>query len=237
MARSAIFPVCRREGFSLLELLIVVVILVIISVGIVVVNCNRVHEDGYNRSEAFVWEVASATDKFKSENNGRYPGQDDIGQLKGTAPQAGPYTGSQILAARLFGYEDSDINSDAPKAKSLYLEYKSNLLISKSSAGRSIPKNSLADNSQSANALLYFPSRLNVTAPSECYKWDDNSIYISKDAVSARQEFDKNCITDPRFTAPNNARNPGGVLIIGTGANDMYLESDDNDDIKSWDAE
>jgi prepilin-type N-terminal cleavage/methylation domain-containing protein len=235
MARSAIFPVCRREGFSLLELLIVVVILVIITVGIVVVNSNLVHSRAHSRSEWFIQEVRSARETFKGENNGMYPGQDDPGLLKGSP--GGKYTGSQMLASRLFGYPYTEIESDAPKAKSLYLTYRADLLISKSSADRSIPKNSLADKSRSPNALLYFPSRLNATAPSECYKWDDNSIYVSKDAAAARREFDKNCSTDPKLNAPNNARNPGGVLIIGTGANNMYLESDDNDDLKSWDVE
>ncbi len=236
MARSAKSSVCRREGFSLLELLIVVVILSILAT-IVVISINSGGSSNEPRALAFVQEVTRAAEMFKGENNGRYPGQDDIGLLKGSAPDGGPYTGSQILASKLFGYTHADIASDAPKATSKYLEYKSHLLINKASSGRGIPKNSLADNSQSPNALLYFPSRLNVTAPSECYKWDDNSIYISKDAASARREFDEKCITDSKFTAPNNTRNPGGILIIGTGANDMYLESKDNDDIKSWDTD
>ncbi|MDP6547177.1 MAG: hypothetical protein QGH60_24640, partial [Phycisphaerae bacterium] len=170
----------------------------------------------------------------KGQNNGRYPGQDDIGQLKGTTPQPGRYTGSQIIAARLFGYSDSDISSPNPKSTNKYLEYKSHLLISKSSTGANIPNNSMADDSGTANALLYFPSRLNVTAPSECYKWNDNSIYITKNAPSAQFIFNENCAKDPKFSSPNNARQPGGILIIGTGANDVYLERDNNDDITNW---
>ena len=230
MARTAISPMFRREGFTLIELLIVIVVMAILA-AILGLLIHRAHERGIDtKSHAFVRRVAMAAGAFKGQNNGRYPGQDDIGQLKGTTPQAGPYTGSQILAARLFGYPDTEINAAAPKATSKYLEYKLHLLIKQSGV-----RNSLADDSSTANALLYFPSRLNVTAPSDCYKWDDNSIYISKDAAAAKAEFNKNCIRDPKFSAGDVARNAGGILIIGTGVNDTYLEPSDNDDIKNWD--
>jgi hypothetical protein len=109
------------------------------------------------------------------------------------------------------------------------------LLIDKSNKGVAIPRNSLADASSTANALLYFPSRLNETTPTDCYKWTDSSEYVTR--AGAQTVFNNECIADKRFPAPDNARNPGGILIIGTGGNDMYLESgSDNDDIRSWEA-
>ena len=233
MARSAIFPVCRREGFSLLELLIVVVILVIITVGIVVVNSNLVHSRAHSRSEWFIQEVRSARETFKGENNGMYPGQDDPGLLKGSP--GGLYTGSQMLASRLYGYPHTEILSNNPNASARYLQYRVDLLIDRSSKGTAIAKNSLADNSSTSNALLYFPSRLRETAATECYKWGDSSQYVTK--AGAQTVFNKECITDQRVPGGNVARDPGGILIIGTGGNDMYLESADNDDIRSWDAD
>ena len=221
MTKTAISPMSRHEGFTLIELLIVMVIMAILAVILVpTINAVIVLADN-RRSQAFVLEVRNAADAFKGQNNGKYPGQDDIGLLTGTTPEAGPYTGSQILAARLFDYPDSDIAVAAPKATSKYLDYKSYLLIDRADA-----KNSLADNSTTINVLLYYPSRLNVTAPLDCYKWNDNKVYVGDTAPA---EFD-NYISDPRFGA-GTARNKGGILIIGTGVNDKYMDADD---IKSW---
>ncbi|MCP4378604.1 MAG: hypothetical protein GY794_20815 [bacterium] len=154
-------------------------------------------------------------------------------QLTGSG---GPYTGSQALAARLFDYPDTDIEhptlSDAPTAKRTYLDYKSYLLISQSSTGVTIPTNSLGDDSKTLNALLYFPSRPNISSStaSNHYKWADNSVYSTETGASGR--FGSKCIVDDR---EGDVRNPGGILIIATGINDTYLESTDNDDINSWD--
>jgi Tfp pilus assembly protein PilE len=234
ITKSTVF---RREGFSLFELVIVIVVIVILLLLLFPPTSTPHTGSDYSRSRAFLQQVASAAEMFKSENNGMYPGQSDLGLLKGTSPQSGPYTGSQILAASLFGYPYSEINSppaNGPNATSKYLQYKSYLLINESSTGESIPNNSLGDDSKTINALLYFPSRLNVTTPNECYKWDDNSDYISKKVAKARMEFNKNCIRNPKLNTPDKARIIGGILMIGTGGNDMYLEPNDNDDITNW---
>jgi len=232
MINTATSSTLRREGFTLIELLIVIVVMAILATFLAPTISAVIQSADNRKSQAFVQRVAMAADTFKGANNGRYPGQDDIGQLAGTTPDAGPYTGSQIIAARLFDYPDADITKVAPKATSKYLDYKAYLLIDKTSKGTSIPKNSLADNSRTGNALLYFPSRLNVTAPSDCYKWDDNVAYIKKDRSSAEAQFKNKCAKDPRIATV--ARNPGGILIIGTGANDKYLETSENDDVKNW---
>ncbi|MDP6544043.1 MAG: prepilin-type N-terminal cleavage/methylation domain-containing protein [Phycisphaerae bacterium] len=230
MTKTATSPGFLREGFTLMELLIVIVIMsILVTLLVPMINKILQNVDTAN-SKAFVQRVANAAGAFKGDNNGRYPGQDDIGQLKGTTPDAGPYTGSQIAAARLFDYPDSEIPSNAPNATSKYLEYKAHLLIRKDSTGAAIARNSLGDDSKTTNALLYFPSRLNVTAPTACYMWADNSAYVT--TASAKARFENNCIKDPRIGTV--ARNAGGILIIGTGANDMYLETSENDDIKSW---
>ena len=222
MTKTAISTMFRREGFTLIELLIVIVVMAILATMLVpTINKIIVNADT-NRSAAFVQQVALAAAKFKGENNGRYPGQDDIGLLAGTTPEAGAYTGSQIVAARLFGYPETEIGNDAPNATSKYLAYKSYLLLTE--AGK---KNSLADDSKTAHVLLYFPSRLHVTAPSDCYRWADNSAYVGGGAPAVFTGY----ITDPRYSSGAVARNEGGILIIGTGADDIYMNADD---IKSW---
>jgi len=234
MTKPAIRFLPRRDGFTLIELLIVIVILAILATILVPVINKVIQSADVAKSKAFVQDVASACAAFKGENNGKYPGQDDPGMLKGSV--GGPYTGSQILAARLFGYPDAEINNAAPKASTKYLEYKLSRLINRSSKGQSIPRNSMGDDSSTANALLYFPSRIrgSESEPTDCYKWADNSEYVSQTGAQAVFNSD-DCIRDGRT---GGARNPGGILIIGTGPNDMYFESGagiENDDIRSWD--
>ena len=234
MTNSARRPRFWREGFTLIELLIVIVLMAILATLLIPMIDKIIQNADTSTSKAFVQRVARGAEAFKGQNNGRYPGQDDIGLLTGST--GGLYTGSQILAARLFDYPNSNIKdltvSDKPKASSKYLEYRSDYLIAVDSKGGSIPKNSLADDSKTTNALLYFPSRLNVTAPSECYIWADNSAYVTD--ATAKGQFEDYCATDKHFTGEVVTRNAGGILIIGTGANDKYLETTDNDDIKSW---
>lgn len=228
MTRTAIFPRAGRDGFTLIELLIVIVIMAILATMFVPVINKALQSADNARSKSFVQEVAGACKQFKGEHDAKYPGQDDLGILKGS--DDGSYTGSQILASRLFGYPETEISMASPNAKSKYLGYKLSRLISKSSKGVAIAANSLGDESSTVNALLYFPSRLNKIAPTDCYKWADSSEYVSQ--AGAQTVFTADCITDQRT---NIARDPGGMLIIGTGGNDMYLEQGaGNDDIRSW---
>jgi len=115
MIKTATSSRFRREGFTLIELLIVIVVMAILATMLAPTISKIIQSADTRQSQAFVQGVARAADAFKRDNNGRYPGQDDIGQLAGTTPEAGPYTGSQIIAARLFGYPDTEIKSDAPK--------------------------------------------------------------------------------------------------------------------------
>lgn len=237
MTKTSKSTVFWREGFSLLELVVVLVVVVILFSLLLPSRHTDPLPSDQRRSLAFVMEVAHAAEMFKGENNGMYPGQGDPEPLKGTAPQPGPYTGSQILAARLFGYPYSEINStpaNGPNATGKYLRYMPSYLINESSTGESIPMNSLTDGSRTPNALLYFPSRLNVTTPNECYKWNDNSDYIRKNFALAKSEFDQNYIKGLKFRDGTVARKIGGILIIGAGVNNMYLEPNDNDDFTNW---
>lgn len=229
MAKCTKAPRFRRDGFTLIELMIVIVIMAILALILTPTIMKVVQVADNNRSQAFIQKVTVAAGSFKSANDGRYPGQEDVGLLAGSTPQAGPYTGSQLVAARLFGYPDSEIDSTGgvnPTNK--YLHYRSDLLVDQASR-----KNSLADGSATPNAMLYFPSRLDVTAPTDCYKWDDNSAYVTE--AGAETLFNQH-IVNTKLGA-NVTRREGGILIIGTGANDRYFEPSENDDLKSWDDE
>ncbi|MDP7162369.1 MAG: type II secretion system protein [Phycisphaerae bacterium] len=167
----------RRAGFTLVELLVVMAILMILG-GILLPWITKAVQFGTSvGSAAFLSSAAQATWVFHKEE-GYFPGQKDPGQLKGSG---GTYTGSQWLAARLFGYPDGDISSNSPKATSAYLEYKAHLLLPSSNPVTDGRNNSLADASKNPHPLLYWPSRLGGTTAEQCYKWDDNSEYILSD--------------------------------------------------------
>ncbi len=167
----------RRAGFTLVELLVVMAILMILG-GILLPWITKAVQFGTSvGSAAFLSSAAQATRVFHNEE-GYFPGQKDPGQLKGSG---GTYTGSQWLAARLFGYPVSDISSSSPSANSIYLEYKAHLLLPSSNPVTDGRNNSLADASKNPHPLLYWPSRLGGTTAKQCYKWDDNSEYILSD--------------------------------------------------------
>jgi prepilin-type N-terminal cleavage/methylation domain-containing protein len=167
----------RRAGFTLVELLVVMAILMILG-GILLPWITKAVQFGTSvGSAAFLSSAAQATRVFNNEE-GYFPGQKNPGLLKGSG---GTYTGSQLLAARLFGYPDGDISSSAPSANSTYLEYKAHLLLPSSNAVTNNNNNSLADASKTPHPLLYWPSRLGGTTAEQCYKWHDNSEYILSD--------------------------------------------------------
>jgi len=221
-----------RGGFTLIELLIVIIVLAILSTIIVpaVISVIALADD--RQAEAFIQEVSMSARSFAGDNNQRYPGQDDVGQLAGSTP-VGLYTGSQILAARLFGYPDDQIGGGVPPGMTnKYLSYKVHLLIEHK--GR---KNSLGDNSKSSMPLLYYPSRPGETTPSGCYKWADNSAYVGASSNSGKfSDYSTVNIKQTGGQTLNTPRNEGQFLLIGTGPNDRYFETDtENDDNKNWD--
>jgi len=222
--RTALYDPSHK-GFTLVELLIVMIILAILSTIVVPAVMKAIALADDHKAKAYLHEVGLSAAQYAGANNQRYPGQDDIGQLVGSSPP-GPYTGSQILAARLFGYPDNQITQAHPSGiTNNYMAFEVNLLITAS--GR---RNSLADNSKTAKPLLYYPSRRGETTPLGCYKWADNSAYAGGGTSNAR------------FTSyatsrlgNNIARNEGRFLLIGTGANDKYFETgSNNDDHKNW---
>ena len=218
-----------NRGFTLIELLVVIVILAILATIIAWAMRPGIGEP---RARAFLQEVSMAAMSYASANNGRFPGQDDPGQLAGSTP-AGPYTGSQILAARLFGYADDQIARAHPDGiTNKYLSHKQHLLITDS--GR---PNSLADHSGTPRPLLYYPSRLGETTPLGCYKWADNSAYVGASSNSGKfSDYSTVNIKQTGGQTLNTPRNEGQFLLIGTGPNDRYFETDtENDDNKNWD--
>jgi len=224
----------RPRGFTLIELLIVIIILAILTTILVPAVMNMIKLADNAKARAFVQEVGMSARTYAGQHNQRYPGQDDIGQLTGSdGPDNVQYTGSQILAARLFGYVDAQISRSHPTGiTNEYLAYKAHMLMTDS--GR---PNTLADNSGTAKPLLYFPSRLGVSTPGECYKWADNSVYAG--GGTSNKVFTAYATSKlPKVDDKEIAQSEGEFLIIGTGPNDKYLESgedsEDNDDNKSW---
>ena len=86
MAKTAISLRFQREGFGLVELLVVIVVVALLVVFLVPVVFKSSSEHHPPKSMAFVHRVVRATDAFKGENNGMYPGQSEPELLTGSEP-------------------------------------------------------------------------------------------------------------------------------------------------------
>jgi len=228
------------NGFTLIELLVVIVIILILSAILMPAIIAAIGWGERTGGEAFLHKVSLAAESYRADNQ-YYPGQDDPGLLKG---DDGTYTGSEILAARLCGSPDDDIDAAAPRAGgidadhklTMYLEYKVEYV--RKPAGRS--NNCLLDNTSSPHALAYYPARLGAgpEKPRDVYEFNDNEAHTGGSSAVfygdgyAREER----LTRQEGSPPEDvytARHPGGFLLLGTGPDDEYFTSDD---YKSWEA-
>ncbi len=186
----------RGVGFTLIELLVVVSIISLL-VGILVpVVTSVIAAADLARTKARMVSLSTGCYAFK-DATGYFPGQEAFAQLTGSDP-AGPYTGSQVLAACLFGCAFADLNNPAkpPPISGDYAPVKVGDLdkfdtdgdgtwAPRYYTGSPLRMNTVLDRASDAMAVLYYPYRMNADpgAISNVYKYNDNSVYVDTTAL------------------------------------------------------
>ena len=206
-------PQWRRAGFTLVELIVVIAIIALLAT-ITAPSVNRALLSATTaKLRAHVGTLANAAVLYKSDTDNRYyPGQQYASQL-------GTYTGSQVLAASIYGYGYDNIdNVPPPTPQSEFGLYKAEYLSTISTR-----TNTLSDLAGSPRAILYYPSRRGQTGTSQ-YVFGDNSAYTG---AATEAEFNA-FIAESRF---GGAVNSGEFLLIAPGDDGQYFS---DDDIKNW---
>jgi prepilin-type N-terminal cleavage/methylation domain-containing protein len=207
------------RAFTLIELLVVITILTLL-VTMLLPAYQKVKEAVYRaRSQGRITELSNGCIRYSQDNKGLYPGQLDYAQLKGTS--GGTFTGTQLLAACLFGFPYSAINPGNVDGNSLYAPYAPGDLITVSGKNNSIwdryPRSAKM-------TVLYYPSRLGQAGMGQ-YIEGDNYDYTSGTSWLGGSFY--TYITDPRVTSGGTPYRPGQFLLISAGIDGVCGTLDD----------
>jgi len=209
------------RGFTLVELLIVISIIVLL-VTILTPALNAVRRSAMAaRSSARINELSNGAGTYYQDNGNLYPGQRYPKKL---GSGSGKYTGSQILAARLFGYAYTKINTADPGGSGVYAPVIAGDLVTVNGK-----KNSISDrfSKDSPKAILYYPSRLGKTDLSQFVE-GDNAAYTGAAKWTSFNDYIKNTNISAASNIPYNA---GKFLLIAPGGDREYGTEDD---VKNW---
>ena len=156
---------------------------------------------------------------YARDNEHRYPGQADEGTWDSD------YTGSQILAACLFGYADQldKIDSGEIQPHADWAPYEPGMLATID--GRPY---TLADVAGKPKAICYYPSWSGVGT--EQFEWRHNAVHTggSAEAIAA-MVVDPHVPTEPG--GPNHAVRRGMFILIAPGQDRTYFTADDQ---RNW---
>lgn len=223
----------RTIGFSIVELMVVISIIGVLAaimlpaLGRVKVVANDV------KCRAWVRSLADACCAYKLDTR-YYPGQQYTDQLIGTTNDNSKYTGSQVMAASLFGLtyadlDDSDLvqhiadGTVQPTGK--YKPYTlGDLAMFNGKSG------TVSDRLSEPRPVLYWPWRLGTNDNSQC-KFQDNAVY-GVDSFTATSfngspgAYGSASIMDPKLNQdlPLGAQ---AFILVAAGIDRVYGTEDD----------
>ncbi len=221
-----------RDGFTLAELLVVMLIMGLL-MGILFPILGVVRQKMQAaRSNVRKETIAQGIVTYKMVHRDRYPGQSDPQYWEVASYN---YTGSQVLAAHLYGYYDETdtwkalgktgpywkIEEDNPEPASVgYSPYEAGMLMDIGS-----DKNFLSDFFSSPKPFAYYPSAPGVGRLQFVFEMNDSFTGSTSTAL-------KTNITDDRYgTSSDTPFNDGEFLLIGAGPDRRYFTPDD---IHNW---
>ena len=215
----------QRGAFTLIKLLIVISIIVLLA-GILTPTISAIIKTAENtRAKTRIRALSDAAEVYQNDHD-YYPGQLYPNMLGTSA-----YTGSQVLAACLFGYGYSNISDANPLANSdvstYYADCKTADLIEISTR-----TNCISDRfSKNPLPILYYPARAGLAGLGQ-YAYGDNSNLTSDWNETSFNEF----ITDSRFGASTTPFNSGSFLLIAAGMDRDYGSETQKirDNLRNW---
>jgi len=212
-------------GFTLTEVLVVMLILsLLLGILMPIIGVVRLRMQ-VAKSRVRVETLDHGVRSFALEHNGRFPGQSDT-EVWDTL-----YTGSQVLAAHMFGYHDpddaddtyDDVKLDNPQPGSVgYVPYDDHMLFHRGSGD--YDKNFLSDHFNAPKPIAYYPAGGGVGTAQ--FRFALNSIFTG----STESAFGFH-IEDTSYGASGMPYNNNEFLLIGPGADRAYFNEDD---VHNW---
>jgi prepilin-type N-terminal cleavage/methylation domain-containing protein len=225
----------RVRGFTLIELMVVFMIISLL-VTILLPTINSMLATRANlRAKNRIALLANGASSYQKEY-GFYPGQEYPGLLDGGAVGT-TYSGSQILAATMFGYfiedpanggsSDNDILG-TPEPATKWAPYEVGVLATLGPNADKRP-NTISDGFANPMAICYYPSQMTGGSGLSQFQEVVNEVYTVDpyQGTGTNDEFGTR-ITHPRL---GGAVNAGGILLIAPGPDRLYFTKDD---LKNW---
>ena len=211
-----------RSAFTFTELLASMAMVALIALAVVAAICSafiggckvtsQIRTGHVTKSMAQRKNLEDGAENYKKEHRGFYPGQETAAILDG-----GKYTGSQLLASAVYGFE---LGGSNPQPIGKYASYNDEYLVDID--GRA---NCLSDMFPPGKekAFCYYPYRADGTTVATKFRWTDNQAHTpgtSAAALSSR-------VTDTRFGNRNDVYNEKRFLLIAPGVDRRYFTPDD----------